>query len=162
MTNRQFFLHSWEQEFPAFVRVFKALPADMLDYRPHPRSRSAAELVWVLVLEEQSGVEMIETGKIDWKESSPAGSLADMLAAYEKAHAELAPRLKKLDDWGWEEKKVQLLVEGHVAFETTLGGMFWVALFDAIHHRGQLSVYIRPMGGKVPSIYGPSADEPWM
>jgi uncharacterized damage-inducible protein DinB len=33
-------------------------------------------------------------------------------------------------------------------------------LFDAIHHRGQLSVYIRPMGGRVPSIYGPSADDP--
>jgi len=36
----------------------------------------------------------------------------------------------------------------------------WIALFDAVHHRGQLSTYIRPMGGKVPSIYGPSGDAP--
>ena len=38
----------------------------------------------------------------------------------------------------------------------------WFMLLDSIHHRGQLSVYIRPAGGKVPSIYGPTADEPWM
>jgi uncharacterized damage-inducible protein DinB len=38
----------------------------------------------------------------------------------------------------------------------------WLMLMDSIHHRGQLSVYIRPAGGKVPSIYGPSGDEPWM
>jgi len=36
--------------------------------------------------------------------------------------------------------------------------MAWILLFDAIHHRGQISTLIRPMGGKVPSIYGPSAD----
>ena len=37
--------------------------------------------------------------------------------------------------------------------------MLWAVLFDAIHHRGQLSLYIRLTGGKVPAIYGPSADE---
>jgi len=41
------------------------------------------------------------------------------------------------------------------------GDILWMALHDMIHHRGQLSVYIRIAGGKVPSIYGPSADEPW-
>ena len=40
--------------------------------------------------------------------------------------------------------------------------MLWGFLFDAIHHRGQLSSYLRPMGAKVPSIYGPSADDPGM
>jgi uncharacterized damage-inducible protein DinB len=38
--------------------------------------------------------------------------------------------------------------------------VIWANLFDVIHHRGQLSVYVRMAGGKVPSIYGPSADEP--
>jgi uncharacterized damage-inducible protein DinB len=36
--------------------------------------------------------------------------------------------------------------------------MMWFFFFDIIHHRGQLSTYVRPMGGAVPSIYGPSAD----
>lgn len=160
MTNREFFIQCWEQERSSFVKVFKALPADKLDYRPHPRSRSAAELVWLLAQEEQIGIELAETGKIDWKETPPRTGLDEMIAAYEKAHADLAPRLKRLDDKSWNEKSAQILVDGRVVFETTLGGMFWVTLFDAIHHRGQLSVYIRPMGGKVPSIYGPSADDP--
>ena len=60
----------------------------------------------------------------------------------------------------WNEKTTQFVTDGRVLFEVPLGEMFWLGLFDAIHHRGQLSVYIRPMGGRVPSIYGPSADDP--
>lgn len=40
--------------------------------------------------------------------------------------------------------------------------VLWMMMMDAVHHRGQFSVYLRMAGGKVPSIYGPSADEPWM
>jgi hypothetical protein len=50
------------------------------------------------------------------------------------------------------------LVTGNLAWEAPLGELLWFMFFDAIHHRGQLSTYIRPMGGKVPSIYGPSGD----
>jgi hypothetical protein len=42
-----------------------------------------------------------------------------------------------------------------------VGDLLWMTLMDSIHHRGQMSVYIRVAGGKVPSIYGPTADEPW-
>ena len=159
MTNREFFIERWEQEHPAFLRVLQALPPSRLDYRPHPRSRSAAELVWLLAYEEQTGSEMIDTGKINWNETPPPPSLEEMIGVYEKAHSELAPRLARVDDRRWDENKVQLLVAGQVALEATLSGMFWGVLFDAVHHRGQLSVYLRPMGGKVPSIYGPSADD---
>jgi uncharacterized damage-inducible protein DinB len=41
------------------------------------------------------------------------------------------------------------------------GNALWLMLNDSIHHRGQLTVYLRMAGGRVPSIYGPSADEPW-
>jgi len=60
----------------------------------------------------------------------------------------------------WTQKLTQFVMDGRVLFEVPLGEMFWLGLFDAIHHRGQLSVYLRPMGGRVPSIYGPSADDP--
>jgi len=46
--------------------------------------------------------------------------------------------------------------------EVPLADFVEFMLGDQIHHRGQLSVYLRMAGGKVPSIYGPSADEPWM
>jgi len=160
MTNREFFLRRWEAEFPTFVRVFKALPQYKLDYRPHPRSRSAAELVWLLAYEEQTGSELVDTGKIDWKETSPSHSLDQMIVTYEKAHADLGKRLRELDDTNWEGKKGKFIVNGNVVMEEVLGDFFWGVFFDAIHHRGQLSTYIRPMGGKVPSIYGPSADDP--
>lgn len=159
MTDREFFVHCWEDEHPVFVKVLKAVPADRLDYRPHPSSRSAADLVWLQVVEKRCWIELLETGKITWKVPPPTMSLDEMITAYEKAHAELAPRVKELDDKTWNEKLTQFVVDGHVFYETNLGHMFWLGLFDAIHHRGQLSVYIRPMGGKVPAIYGPSADD---
>ena len=65
------------------------------------------------------------------------------------------------DDTKWDAK-AQFLVDGSVAWEAPLGDMLFGFLFDAIHHRGQLSSYLRPMGAKVPSIYGPSADDPGM
>ena len=48
--------------------------------------------------------------------------------------------------------------EGKLVAEHPAGTFVWLCLFDAIHHRGQLAAYLRPMGGKVPPIYGPSAD----
>ena len=160
MTNREFFLQCWKQEYPTFLKVLRAEPHDKLDYRPDPRSRSAGELVWLQVLEKQCWLELLETGKINWSVTAPAMSLEGMIDAYRKAHAELAPQLESLDDRTWETKSTKFLMDGRVYFEVPLGQMFWLGLFDAIHHRGQLTVYIRPMGGKVPSIYGPSADDP--
>ena len=106
MTNREFFVKRWTGEYPAFVKVMKALPKDRLDYRPHARSRSAAELVWLLTLKEAAGSALIDTGRIDWKEPPPPppGSLEEMIAAFERAHAELATRLGKLDEAAWDRK----------------------------------------------------------
>jgi uncharacterized damage-inducible protein DinB len=160
MTNREFFIECWEQEYPTFVKVFRAVPADKLAYRPHPRSRSAAELVWVQVLEKRCWFELLDTGKITWKVPPPPMGLEEMIAAYEKAHAELRPRIQKLDDKRWNRQMGQFLLDGRVVFESVLGHIFWTGLFDAIHHRGQLSVYLRPMGSKVPAIYTASADDP--
>jgi uncharacterized damage-inducible protein DinB len=160
MTNLEFFLQCWKQEYPTFVKVLRAVPHDKLDYRPDPRSRSAGELVWLQVLEKRCWFELLGTGKINWNVTAPTMSLDAMINAYQKAHTELAPHLETLDDETWEKKSTQFLMDGHVYFEVPLGQMFWLGLFDAIHHRGQLTVYIRPMGGRVPSIYGPSADDP--
>ena len=160
MTNREFFFQCWKQEYPTFVKVLRAVPPGKLDYRPHPRSRSAGELVWLQVLEKQCWFELLETGKINWNMTEPTVSLDAMINAYQKAHTELAPHLEKLDDGTWETKSTQFLMDGRVYFEVPLGQMFWLGLFDAIHHRGQLTVYLRPIGGAVPSIYGPSADDP--
>ena len=159
MTNREFFIRCWEDEYPVFLKTLRAVPADRWDYRPHPKSRSAADLVWLQVVEKRCWFELLETGQINWKLPPITMSLAEMIAAYEKAHQELAPRLRQVDDTTWHQTPTQFVVDGHVYLETSMGHMFWLGLFDAIHHRGQLTVYIRPMNGKVPAIYGPSADD---
>src|SRR5438132_2920487 len=164
--NRDFFIRRSQQEHPAFVEVFEALPADRLDYRPHPASRSAGELVALLVSAERSCAELCETGRssynsgIRFHPTEGFTTLEEMIAAYEKHHRVLAEKLNSLTDATWNRPACLTRGEQEIILKDTVGGLLWIALFDAVHHRGQLSTYIRPMGGKVPSIYGPSADAP--
>jgi uncharacterized damage-inducible protein DinB len=166
LSNREFFIRRWSQEYPAFVDTFKALPPDRLEYRPHPGSRSAGELVALLVSVEQSCAELCESGRSSYNSGlrfHPASGftkLEEMLAAYDRHHHALAEKLNGLDDNTWNRPAWLTRGEQEIVLKDTVGGLLWLALFDAVHHRGQLSTYIRPMGGKVPSIYGPSADSP--
>ena len=165
LSNREFFIQRWEREYPTFVRVFKALPANSLDYRPHPRSRSAGELVALLVSSQNSCIELCKNLKslysgLRWEEPGRFGTLQEMITAYELHHNTLAGKLYNLDDITWNHQAWMIRGEQEILLKDTVGGLLWLALFDAVHHRGQLSTYIRPMGGKVPSVYGPSADDP--
>jgi hypothetical protein len=83
MTNREFFLQRWKQEYPTFVKVLRAVPP-----------------VWLQVLEKRCWLELLETGKIDWKVTPPTMSLDAMISAYQRAHSELAPHLEKLKPLG--------------------------------------------------------------
>lgn len=155
---REYFLECLEAETPKFIRVIKAVPSDKADYRPHPRSTSARDLVWLLASELRDACELVDHGELNFA-LQPAPSVPEALAAYERNAADLQRRVAAADDAKWESN-ARFLVDGNVAWETTLGDMLFGFLFDAIHHRGQLSTYLRPMGAKVPSIYGPSADDP--
>ena len=94
-----------------------------------------------------------------WQEPGAFGTLEQMVSTYERDHDVFAGQLHALDDGAWNHPA--WLIEGkeEILLKDTVGGVLWIALFDIVHHRGQLSTYIRPMGGKVPSIYGPSADD---
>jgi uncharacterized damage-inducible protein DinB len=159
MTNLEFCRARRKAELPAFVKVLKAVPQDRLDYRPDPKARTAQALAWVLAQEEAALVQLLDTGTVEWKEDPPPARVEAIVATYEASAAAVNERLEGLDEAGWE-KKGRLLIGGGGAWEDTVGGFLWSFLFDAIHHRGQLSTYLRPMGSKVPSIYGPSADDP--
>ncbi len=159
MTTLEYCLARRKAELPAFVRVLKAVPEQNLDYRPDPKARNARDLAWLLAYEEQQLVDLIEKGECEWKETPAPASAEQIAAAYGRAANKVNEGLARLDEAGWE-KKVKFLIPGAPPWEDTLGEFAWGFLFDAIHHRGQLSTYLRPMGGKVPSIYGPSADDP--
>ena len=156
MTNRELFLKLWEREQPKFERMLDAVPSERGDYRPHPTSRSGAEMVTLLAREQEILCAMIDSGQIDFRDFG-ADPIEEMRALWKKSTEELRARLQKLDDAGWQ-KPARFLMGGKVAGEQPASEWLWGFLHDMIHHRGQLSTYIRPMGGKVPSVYGPSAD----
>jgi uncharacterized damage-inducible protein DinB len=157
---REYYRECFEAEKPKFIRVIKAVPAAEAGYRPHPRSTSAGDLVWLLASELRDACELVELGEVSFV-AKPAPTVPESVEAFERNAEELEKRLAALDDARWDAK-ARFIVDGNVAWETSLGDMLFGFLFDGIHHRGQLSSYLRPMGAKVPSIYGPSADDPGM
>jgi uncharacterized damage-inducible protein DinB len=158
MTNLEFCIARRKAELPAFVRVLKALPEARLDYRPDPKARTAAELAWMLVSEESALVSLLGTGVIEWTDTKPPNRVDEIVAVFERDGAAVNAKLATLVEADWA-KRGKFMVGDAAVWEDTVGQMVWGFLFDAIHHRGQLSTYLRPMGGKVPSIYGPTADD---
>jgi uncharacterized damage-inducible protein DinB len=158
MSTLEFCIARRKAELPAFIRVLKALPEGKLDYQPDPKARTAAALATMMAAEEEALMTLLDAGSVDWADPAPAKSVAAIVAAFEKNANAVNERLAKLDDAGWK-KKAQFKMGGAVVWEDATSEMAWGFLFDLIHHRGQLSTYLRPMGGKVPSIYGPSADD---
>jgi hypothetical protein len=157
-TTREYYKQCFESESPVFLKVMKAIPADQAGYTPHPRSTTAGDIAWLLACELHDACELIEHGEVSYV-PTPAPGIAESVAAFEKNAAALRERLPKVDDAKWDSP-ARLKMDGKVMWEAPLGDMLFGFLFDAVHHRGQLSSYLRPMGAKVPSIYGPSGDDP--
>jgi uncharacterized damage-inducible protein DinB len=84
-----------------------------------------------------------------------------VISTYEKAHAALIERLKRTPD-AELNKTVKFFTGPKQMGDVRKMDLLWMMLMDSVHHRGQFSVYLRMADGKVPSIYGPTADEPWM
>jgi uncharacterized damage-inducible protein DinB len=156
MNEREFFQARRKAEKDVFLRVIRALPPDRLDYKPHERSPSAGQILGTLVSEHVSCCDLLRSGKAEFR-LAPATSLAEAASAFEERWTDLDSRVAALDDAGWS-RNGQFFSGGKLLNEQPIGTFLWFILFDAIHHRGQLTAYIRPMGGSVPAVYGPSGD----
>jgi uncharacterized damage-inducible protein DinB len=159
LSTREFLIARREAELPAFQKVLAALPDDRWDYTPHERSPSAGGLVWTLVSETVACCELVRLGHIDWRHVPRPEEANEVRALHDRAYRELTGLVGTLDEEGWRRAGA-FRVNGQTKMEMPVGDFLWFFFFDAIHHRGQLSTYIRPMGGKVPAIYGPSGDDP--
>jgi uncharacterized damage-inducible protein DinB len=157
MNTREFYLQRRQAEMPAFLRVLKALPKDQLAYKPHERSPSAEQIVWTLTNELQSCLDVVVDHQTEWKVLPPP-PFEEMLRLFEERSNRLLERVSEIGDESWE-RIAKFYYDGQLINQRPMGEFLWMIHFDAIHHRGQLSAYLRPMGGKVPAIYGPSADE---
>ena len=157
MSTREFFIKRFRAERPAFVSVIRALPQEKLDYKPHQRNSSAGDIAWFLVLELRALVEILDTSEMHFNQLPNPNSVDAIAAEYEAAADQMGRALASADDAKWEQNCGMYL--GEKLFKTApIGETLWDFFFDAIHHRGQLTAYLRPMGGKVPSTYGPTAD----
>ncbi len=152
---RELILSTIVAESKTTRKVIAAIPEVSKDYRPDRLSRTARELAWHIVYEDVAFLNKFADMKIEMAPAPPApATMAEILRWHEANFPSAVNRVRQLTTqqlltpvpfFGFMTEplfKYQILVNNH-----------------SVHHRGQLASYIRPAGGKVPSIYGPSADE---
>ena len=158
---RQQFIDALAREHEKTRRVVQAYPAEQSELKPHPRSNTARQIVWTFAVEEILILKALRNElKLGGGFPAAPERWEDVVAAFEKGHADVTEALTSASDEDFQ---------GTVNFPTgpkAIGewpklDFFWFILCDQIHHRGQLTVYLRMAGAKVPAVYGPSADEPW-
>ena len=160
MTEKDQFLNTMQREYPTTLKVLKAFPAAKGELKPHAKAKSARELAWNFVWE-QKACEMALDGALEMaKLPKPAATMPEVISAYEKTHAAFVERLKQTPEADLN-KTVKFMTGPKQMGDMRKMNVLWFMLMDSVHHRGQLSVYLRMADGKVPSIYGPSGDEPW-
>jgi uncharacterized damage-inducible protein DinB len=151
----------YAKEHQTTLKVLRAFPQDQAQYQPHPRSSTALKLAWTFVVENNIALASLR-GPLNLGGGfpPPPTTFAECIAAYEASAKELLATLDATPDTRLSET-VQFPSGKNQIADYPVGEFLWFMLLDSIHHRGQLSVYLRCAGGLVPSIYGPSADEPW-
>lgn len=161
MSEKDLIAQQLDQEIQTTLRVLKAYPEDKLDLRPSEKSRTARELAWVLVNDTRAfGGALDGTLNLAGTPKAPQ-SLREIITALEESRKELSSKLGRLSDQHLQNT-VKFPVGPKKMGDVPLNAFGWVTIKDHVHHRGQFSVYLRMAGGKLPSIYGPTADEPWM
>ncbi|OGF17090.1 MAG: hypothetical protein A2W00_00975 [Candidatus Eisenbacteria bacterium RBG_16_71_46] len=160
LTEKDMYLQSLEREFQTTLKVLKAYPAEQFDFKPHPKSLPARDLMWMFVVGAAITEDVVK-GVIEMHEMpKPPKTLRELIEAYQAMHAKRLQLVKGLSDAQYNTL-IKMPAGKDKVMDLRRADALWFFAMDAIHHRGQLSVYLRMVGGKVPSIYGPSADEPW-
>jgi uncharacterized damage-inducible protein DinB len=165
MSPKETFLQNYDREHETTVRVLRAYPPDQLDLKPSPKSNSARDLAWIFVLERY-------LGRMVWNDEFARGLVKgdtpkapqdwnELLAELDKAHKDFRDLVASASEADLNEQ-VHFFTAPKTMGPISRLEWIWFLLHDQIHHRGQFSVYLRMAGGKVPSIYGPTADEPWV
>ncbi len=155
--EKDIFLKAYERECNTTMRVLNAYPNDQLDLKGDTL-RTAREIAFQFV-GEQAVAEMAMSGTIDFSGEPPTpGSMDEIAGMFQAMFKKNIERVRALSDREYNSSVVFPTGAG-TGIPMRKADVLWLTLYDMVHHRGQLSVYVRLAGGKVPSIYGPSADE---
>jgi uncharacterized damage-inducible protein DinB len=152
-----------EREAASTRRVLERVPADRLEWQPHPKSMKLGQLALHIATLPGSFARMgrldgFDAAKAKFTPPSPAGT-EEILSALETSIADARSFLSELDDeaaaapWRFSMGDRELFTVPRLELLRTLLFNHWY------HHRGQLTVYLRLLDVQVPSVYGPSADE---
>ena len=163
MSIAQSLLPEFDHEMSVTRRVLERVPEDQLDYKPTPKSMSLARLAGHVAEMGTWGVVTLTREELDFAtgefEALEMKSRDQVLAEFDRAVAQARAALAASSDQDLM-KTWTLKMGDHVLFQQPrIGVLRGFVLSHGIHHRGQLSVYLRLLGVPVPSIYGPSGDE---
>jgi uncharacterized damage-inducible protein DinB len=165
MTMCEWFLAELESEAAKSRRVLEQVPAGKRAWKPHDRSMELgylSELVanipsWVGMAITMDELDIAPKDGPTYK-PAPLNSSAELVAALDKAVAQARDALQKTTDahlgTSW-----RLLAGGQLALEQPRHVVIRDTFLHSAHHRGQMTVYLRLLGSKVPSVYGPTADD---
>ena len=162
MSEKQAFLDAWAREGAITVKVLRAYPEGKTDLKPHPALRSAKDLAWVFVFDGVAGSQAVQ-GEMKFPPPNmptKPSTWQGMIDEVEKAVTFMSDKVRQVDEHQLNTT-VKFVTGPKQMSDLRRLDVLWFLLNDHIHHRGQFSVYLRMAGGKVPAIYGPSADEKW-
>jgi uncharacterized damage-inducible protein DinB len=155
-TLQEVFLPIFKNEHQVTRKVLAAIPLDKSDYRPDEISKTALELAWHIAATEMRFMEAVAAGAFDFTPRPRPESItnsAELLAWYEENFASRADQVANLSG-----EQLAKMVDFRGMFQLPAVMFISFVVRHTVHHRGQLSTYLRPMGAKVPAIYGESYD----
>jgi uncharacterized damage-inducible protein DinB len=162
MSEKEMFLKTWEREHATTVKILKQLPHEKADFKPTAEKTKSAKGLAEIFIAEMGVVDGVTKGQIDFTAKPLTFSTyGDVLSAFDSTQKAMLEKVKEMSESDWNST-MTFPVGPKQMGEVRKADILWLMLMDSIHHRGQFSIYLRLVGAKVPSIYGPSADEPWM
>ena len=153
MDEKSLFTNFWTKESRTTRNVLARIPEGS-QYRPDPKSRTAQDIAWQILCEERMLIDALESGKAEWTPTPAPATMKEIVETLREAEC-----VDCRTAGGAAGGKV-VRRPGIFRKQRPAAPMAWSFLFDIVHHRGQITTYLRPMGSTVPQIYGPSADEP--
>ncbi|HWZ45711.1 MAG TPA: DinB family protein [Candidatus Saccharimonadales bacterium] len=155
---REIMLQGLAREMETTKKVLAAVPEGGRNYRPDPKARPAWELAWHLASTDVQMLDEIADHKfaLEPRFKTEPANVAAMVKWYDENFKRALGRVRAMSPTDLVKAVDFYGVMNHPV-------VLYLSIMSnhSIHHRAQLSVYLRPMGSKVPSIYGGSADEPW-